>query len=44
MIPSSDVDLVVVDNTDLLERIAAVLQEIPWILEVRVGERRRREA
>lgn len=44
MIPSSDVDLVVVDNTDLLERIAAVLQEIPWIREVRVGERRRREA
>ncbi|KAK8800014.1 hypothetical protein WA588_002833 [Blastocystis sp. NMH] len=35
MIPSSDVDLVVVDNTDLLERIAAVLQEIPWIREVR---------
>lgn len=44
MIPSSDVDLVVVDNTDLLERIAAVLQEIPWIREVRVGEEAGSEA
>ncbi len=37
MIPSSDVDLVIVDNTDLLDKIAAVLQDIPWIREVKVG-------
>ena len=36
MIPSSDVDLVVVDNTDLLDQIAVVLQNIPWIREVKV--------
>ena len=37
MIPSSDVDLVIVDNTDLLDKIATVLQDIPWIREVKVG-------
>lgn len=37
MIPSSDVDLVIVDNTDLLDKVAAVLQDIPWIREVKVG-------
>lgn len=36
MIPSSDVDLVIVDNTDLLEKVASVLQDIPWIREVKV--------
>lgn len=36
MIPSSDVDIVIVDNTSLLEKIAALLNEVPWIREVRV--------
>ena len=38
MIPSSDVDIVIVDNTSLLEKIAALLNEVPWIREVRVGD------
>ncbi|KAM7457451.1 hypothetical protein BLSTO_01787 [Blastocystis sp. subtype 1] len=35
MIPSSDVDIVIVDNTSLLEKVASLLTDIPWIREVR---------
>ena len=36
MIPSSDVDIVIVDNTSLLEKVASLLIDIPWIREVKV--------
>ena len=38
MIPSSDVDIVIVDNTSLLEKVASLLTDIPWIREVKVVE------
>lgn len=36
MIPSSDVDIVIVENVNILDKIAALLSDVPWIQEVRV--------
>lgn len=37
MIPSSDVDIVIVYNEDLLDKVADILTDIPWIRTVKVG-------
>lgn len=37
MIPSSDVDIVIVDNVDILDKVATLLSDIAWIKEVKVG-------
>lgn len=37
MIPSSDVDIVIVDNIDILDKVATLLSDIAWIKEVKVG-------
>ena len=34
MIPSSDVDIVIVNNEELLDKVTAVLSDIPWIRTV----------
>lgn len=36
MIPSSDVDIVIVNHVNILDSIATLLSDIPWIQEVRV--------
>lgn len=36
MIPSSDVDIVIVNNEELLDKVTAVLSDIPWIRTVNV--------
>lgn len=36
MIPSSDVDIVIVENVNILDKVAALLSDVPWIQEVKV--------
>ena len=37
MIPFSDVDVVIVDNDILLEKVDSLLRDTPWIQKVNVG-------
>ena len=37
MIPSSDVDIAIVYNEDLLDKVEDILTDIPWIRTVKVG-------
>ena len=39
MIPSSDVDIVIVYNEDLLDKVVNILMDIPWVRTVKVWDR-----
>lgn len=43
MIPSSDVDIVIVYNEDLLDKVVNILMDIPWVRTVKVCLERRIE-
>lgn len=43
MIPSSDVDIVIVYNEDLLDKVVNILMDIPWVRTVKVCLARRIE-
>ena len=44
MIPSSDVDIVIVYNEDLLDKVVNILMDIPWVRTVKVWDRNRTES